>query len=422
VNTTTPSNKRYLVVASLFLLSLILYIDRAAISSAKSAIAGELALSDTEMGWVFGAFSLGYAFAQIPWGWFADRAGPRLALAIVVASWSAFTALTGTAGRLTWLLLMRFLFGVAEAGAFPGSARAFYNWVPDRERGIANGALFSGALLGGGLAFPLCQSLVTAYGWRVAFYFLGIPGLLWALSWIIWFRNYPEGQVESDAPVTDETPFLQVFRSWRMVKAMLQYFIGNFTFFVCITWMLPYLAERYSLTPSQAARFAMVPLLSGAIANWVSGFFVDVLYRSRFRLWSRRLPATLGFFLAASGIYAVSIANSPGTAVTAFAVAMFGVEMTISPSWAYCIDIGRKNSGSVSAGMNMAGSFGALASANAFPWLHRWTGNSGSYFRIAAALNALAILCWVSMGPVRGADSARMSENGRVTPAGKSRS
>ena len=92
--------KRHFVVGALFLLSLILYIDRAAISSAKSAIAGDLALSDTSMGWVFGAFSLGYAFAQIPWGWFADRVGPRLALAVVVALWSAFTSLTGMASRL----------------------------------------------------------------------------------------------------------------------------------------------------------------------------------------------------------------------------------------------------------------------------------------------------------------------------------
>jgi len=397
---TSPNNKRFWVVAALFLLSLILYIDRAAISSAKSAIAGELALSDTEMGGVFGAFSLGYAFAQIPWGRFADRAGPRLALAIVVALWSAFTMLTGKADRLTWLLLIRFLFGVAEAGAFPGSARVFYNWLPDRERGLANGILFSGALLGGGLAFPLCQWLVSAHGWRMAFYFLGVPGMIWALSWFIWFRDCPVGQVESGGSVTDVTPLLQVFRSRKMGKAMLQYFIGNFTFFVCITWMLPYLTDRYYLTPSQGAHFAMLPLISGAIANWVSGFFVDVLYRSRFQLWSRRLPATFGFFLAASGIYAVSTVESPGAAVAAFAVAMFGVEMTISPSWAYCIDIGRKNSGAVSAAMNMAGSFGALASANAFAWLHRWTGDFGTYFRIAAALNILAILCWLSMRPI----------------------
>lgn len=409
-----PNNKRFLVVAALFLLSLILYIDRAAISLAKSPIASELALSDTEMGWVFGAFSLGYAFAQIPWGWFADRAGPRVALAIVVALWSVFTTLTGTASRLTWLLLMRFLFGVAEAGAFPGSARVFYNWLPDRERGIANGVLFSGALLGGGLAFLLCQWLVAAYGWRTAFYFLGLPGLVWACSWILWFRDYPKGQLETAPSLTYETPLLRIFCSWKMIKAMLQYFIGNFTFFICITWMFPYLAERYSLTPAQAARFSMVPLLSGAIANWVSGFFVDALYRSRLRIWSRRLPATFGFLLAAAGIYAVSMVDSPGRAVAAFAIAMFGVEMTISPSWSYCIDIGRKNSGSVSAAMNMAGSFGALASANAFPWLHRWTGDSAAYFRMAAVLNILAILCWVSMRSIldQGSEMRKASRTG----------
>jgi ACS family glucarate transporter-like MFS transporter len=389
--------KRHFVVAALFVLSLVLYIDRAAISSAKSAIAHDLALSDTAMGWVFGAFSLGYAFGQIPWGWLADRAGPRLALAIVVALWSVFTSLTGTAHALAWLLLVRFLFGVAEAGAFPGSARTFYNWLPPEERGLANGILFSGALLGGGLAFPLCQWLSAAHGWRIAFYLLGVPGFVWALSWLIWFRDYPETKITQGAEDLRPIPLLRAFRSWPMAKAMAQYFIGNFTFFICITWMFPYLADRYSLTPSQAARYSMVPLLSGAAANWISGFFVDLLYRSRFRHWSRRAPATFGFLLAASGIYAVPLVNNPGATVGAFALAMFGIELTISPSWAYCIDIGHKNSGSVSAAMNMAGSFGALASANAFPWLHHWTGDSATYFRIAASLNALAIVCWFTM-------------------------
>jgi ACS family glucarate transporter-like MFS transporter len=102
------------------------------------------------------------------------------------------------------------------------------------------------------------------------------------------------------------------------------------------------------------------------------------------------VPAAAGFLLAACGVYAVTFLDSPGLAVSAFAIATFGVEMTISPSWAYCIDIARRNSGSASAAMNMAGSVGAFASANAFPLLYRVTGNSDAYFWIAAALNALA--------------------------------
>ena len=115
----SPRSKRYLVVTALFVLSLILYIDRAAISTAKGPIAAELGLSDAQMGGVFSAFALGYAAAQIPSGWVADRIGPRRALAGVVVLWSLFTALTGAMWGLTPLLAVRFLFGVAEAGAFP---------------------------------------------------------------------------------------------------------------------------------------------------------------------------------------------------------------------------------------------------------------------------------------------------------------
>jgi ACS family glucarate transporter-like MFS transporter len=92
---TSETWKRLAVLAALFALSLVLYIDRAAISSAKTSMAAALSLSETAMGAVFSAFALGYAVAQIPSGWLADRIGPRLALTIFVTLWSAFTVLTG---------------------------------------------------------------------------------------------------------------------------------------------------------------------------------------------------------------------------------------------------------------------------------------------------------------------------------------
>jgi MFS family permease len=132
---TSETWKRLAVLAALFALSLVLYIDRAAISSAKTSMAAALSLSETAMGAVFSAFALGYAVAQIPSGWLADRIGPRLALTIFVTLWSAFTVLTGAASGLGSLLVVRFLFGAAEAGAFPGSARVIYNWLPPGMHG-----------------------------------------------------------------------------------------------------------------------------------------------------------------------------------------------------------------------------------------------------------------------------------------------
>ena len=92
---TSETWKRLAVLAALFALSLVLYIDRAAISSAKTSMAAALSLSETAMGALFSAFALGYAVAQIPSGWLADRIGPRLALMIFVTLWSVFTVLTG---------------------------------------------------------------------------------------------------------------------------------------------------------------------------------------------------------------------------------------------------------------------------------------------------------------------------------------
>lgn len=391
---------RYLVIGAVFVLSLITYIDRAVISTAKASMAGDLGLSDQAMGAVFSAFALGYALAQIPSGWYADRFGPRIALATLVAFWSLFTSLTGAMSGLGALLAVRFLFGVAEAGAFPGSARAFYNWLPPSERGLANGILFSGALLGGGIAFPICAWLLSIYNWRWSFYLLGIPGIIWALLWLVFFRNHPKQPVVQEAEAGhNRMSFGQVFRSGPMALAMAQYFAGNFTFFVCMTWMHPYLKETFNLSAAEAAGYAMVPLLFGSAANWLSGMSVDYLYRSGHRAWSRRLPGTMGFVLAAGGIFTVSLASSPLAAVTSFAIATFGVEVTISPSWAYCMDIGGKNSGGVSGAMNMVGNFGAFVSANAFPYLHQLTGSARTYFLVAALLNLGAIACWWHMKP-----------------------
>jgi ACS family glucarate transporter-like MFS transporter len=146
----------------------------------------------------------------------------------------------------------------------------------------------------------------------------------------------------------------------------------------------------------------MVPLLCGAASNWGAGFTVDRLYRSRHRAWSRRLPAMAGFLLGTCGVLTVALSSTSGAAVAGFAIAIFGVEMTISPSWAYCMDIGGRSSGSLGGAMNMSGNIGAVVSANAFPYLQRLTGSAAAYFVLAALLNLGGVICWTRMKPREG--------------------
>jgi len=80
-------------------------------------------------------------------------------------------------------------------------------------------------------------------------------------------------------------------------------------------------------------------------------------------------------------------------------VAVFGADMTLSPSWSTCVDVGGRNSGAVSGTMNMAGNLGSFATSLAFPYLLVWAGSSTPFFYLAAALNALAVFLWFRIRP-----------------------
>jgi ACS family glucarate transporter-like MFS transporter len=161
--------------------------------------------------------------------------------------------------------------------------------------------------------------------------------------------------------------------------------------------MLPYLMMQYHLTSAAAAAYSMAPLLLGATSQGITGWLIDRMYHSPLRAWSRRLPAIVGFSLAAAALLGVARAGSAGLAVLSFTVAIFGADMTISPSWVFCADLAGRNTGGVSGAMNMLGNIGAFVSANAFPYLKHATGSASAYFVVAAVLNVFGIFCWFQM-------------------------
>jgi ACS family glucarate transporter-like MFS transporter len=411
-------NGRHLVVAGMFLLSLLLYIDRICISVAKDPVAGDLGLSDQAMGWVLSAFALGYALFQVPSGAMADRYGPRKLLSSIVAFWSALTALTGAAWNYASLLIIRFLFGAGEAGAFPGMSRAIFSWIPARERGTVLGLNFSGSRLGAAFALPAVAWLIEALGWRRAFLILGLVGVAWSLLWWRWFRDTPEEhrrlserekqhilryrQAADDdlgAPPFGMSRLLGSRNAWLAIG---QYFCSNFTFFFALTWLFPYLKSKYGLGAMEAGWYAVAPFVAGAAGNWLSGWWVDSLYRRGRWNPSRQRPAIAGFGLAAFGLLGSLWMETPLGAAAMLSVAILGADMTLPPSWALCVDIGKKHSGTVSGAMNMAGNLGSFLTALAFPYLSGWLGSNDYFFYTAATLNLLAILLWLRVRADRG--------------------
>ena len=192
---TTPAagdtRVRRKVLAMTVVLAAITYLDRVAIGVTRPYIARDLDLTPTQMGYVFSAFYLSYALFEIPTGWWGDKVGTRKVLTRIVCWWSFFTVLTGFAWSYSSLLLIRFLFGAGEAGAWPNVARTFSRWFPRRDRGTVQGTFFMGAHLAGGLTPAIATALLVYMDWRTLFVVFGSIGFIWALAWYRWFRDTP---------------------------------------------------------------------------------------------------------------------------------------------------------------------------------------------------------------------------------------
>src|SRR3954468_4689886 len=175
-----PTKTRFRVAGFLMLLAAVTYLDRVCISVLAPDIARDLNLTKVQMSFVFSAFAVAYAAFELVSAWWGERIGPRRALTRIVIWWSCFTMLTGAAFSYSSLLVIRFLFGAGEAGAWPNAALAFSRWTPTRERGRAQGFFFAAAHLSGGLTPILVAALLSVWSWRAIFAACGAVGFIWA--------------------------------------------------------------------------------------------------------------------------------------------------------------------------------------------------------------------------------------------------
>jgi MFS family permease len=398
----TPTRVRYGVLGFACTLSLITYLDRICISRAKEDIAGTLGLSDVQMGFVFSAFLLGYALFEVPSGWMGDVWGARRVLTRIVLWWSLFTALTGSVWAFTldsgyrltlgrWqvpllfdgfllLLLVRFLFGAGEAGAYPNLTRVVSAWFPFTERASAQGAIWFSARLGGAIA-PLAIGLLTgALGWRLAFWALGLVGVLWGVAFSSWFRNTPEEKPECNAAERDRIrsgPYAlrpdqaAAGHGWPPLRALVSSVTlwalclvsccVSFGWYFYPTWQPEYLKEVYQISYEKSEILTGLPFLCGAVGSLVGGRLSDRLIRATgSRRWGRSLVGVVGFTGAGLCVLGTGFTTRPWQAVTLLCLAFLINDLAIPAIWAACADVGGRFAGTVSGIMNMAGGIGAI--------------------------------------------------------------
>jgi len=399
-----PTHIRYWVLFLLCLLAMITYMDRAANGSAKDSIMKDLndagaGLHKDDFFWVLIAFQLAYAIFEIPSGWLGDTVGPRSTLLRVVLWWSAFVALTGFVGTnylgvplgFAALIVIQFLFGVGEAGAFPNIAKALYNWFPAADRGFAKSIIWMSARFMGGLT-PLVWVLLTddrmgGLSWREAMWGFAALAAAWCVAFYVFFRNKPGehpavnaaeraaidvGRVETKGPV--RIPWGKMVRSRNLWAVCGMYVVTNFCWYF-LMYFLPSEMRRqftdWNATPGGTVMLNLLagcPLLIGMFGCLLGGILSDrYIRRTGDRKWGRRLFGMIGYagaglcyFAAAAAVFVAP----ENLFVFAFFLILMGFfnDLIMAPAWAVCQDIGQEYAATVSGAMNMFGNlFGAVA-------------------------------------------------------------
>lgn len=408
---------RHKVLGITLLLGAVTYFDRVAISSLQGPISRDLGFDLVDMGMVFSAFYISYALFEVPTGWWADRVGSRKVLTRIVLWWSAFTILTAAAFSHRSLLVIRFLFGAGEAGAFPNVARTFARWFPVHERGRAQGVFFVGAHLAGGIT-PMVVGMLLALGlnWRGVFVVFGLLGFVWAYAWWRWFRDTPEehpgiSEEERRYITAGRPPFQEQHSTWADWKRLLanrnsvglclMYFTQTFGGAFYVTWLPRYLTER-GLPATTAAILSGLPLLFSTLADVTGGVTTDALTR-RYGLRIGR-AAVAGTALAAAGLFTLSGTLASSAVVAAVLIAFGGASSNflLGAAWGTCIDIGRSRAGALSGAMNTSGQVGAILSPMVAALLVQHFDNDwNTPLYLTGALFLLGSTCWLWIDATR---------------------
>jgi len=188
---------RWWVVGLVALAAVINYIDRQSLNVLWPDIFAEL-YPDMDFDghkklytYVSITFLLSYAFGQAIFGKIFDWIGTRLGFALSIGFWSLATVLHALAKGVASFSIFRAILGIAEAGNWPGAAKANAEWFPSKERAFAQGLFNSGAAIGGIFAISIISILSSYFSWQWIFVLIGILGFLWLLPWWIIVKSPP---------------------------------------------------------------------------------------------------------------------------------------------------------------------------------------------------------------------------------------
>lgn len=401
---------RWVIVAFLFIITVINYVDRSAISYAVPKIKDLFGLSAGQVGLILGAFGIGYMIMTFFGGILVDRFGARWILFLLSLLWAISIGLTGLAVSFMMVYLMRILLGVAEGPNFPAMNRAVGDWLSKDERAIALSNSLVSVPIALAIGGPVVTGLITSAGWRWMFIILAIAGLIWAPLWFLFFRDNPrqstfvnkaeiehiEEGLDEEKGGSDHTRGSGGKKLWKFLLTNPTLLANDWAFFVFgyylfffMTWLPSYLERVYGLKLTSVGLFSVIPWILAAIFLYALGYISDAILKKTGSLRKARShPIWITQLLAAICIFPVIFTHSEAVALIFISLAVaFGMGSN-STFYAINVDVARERSGTA---LGVMDTFFAIAGFVA-PTLTGWIVNSTGHFTNAFWLLAILSL------------------------------
>ena len=423
-------NLRWFVVGLVALATVINYIDRQAITVLWPAQMAPDMFPDMDadghkviLSIISSVFIFAYAFGQAIFGKIFDWVGTRMGFALSIGIWSIATALHAFAKGVWSLSIFRALLGVAEAGNWPGAAKANAEWFPTKERAFAQGIFNSGAAIGGIIAIPLIGYLSIYMDWKMVFILIGALGLLWLIPWLVIVKAPPKqhswitederkyilsGQINEDIdgdgnhdggynPGTGE--LLSRKQSWGVIVASAAI---DPIWWLFIVWIPTYLFEVHGYNVKDLVGSGWIPFVGAMLGAWFGGLLAQNRLSSGWNVdKTRKFVITLGCLIMLPSLLMMSVAVTPVMALTLMFIILFGFQTAIGNVQTLPSDFyGGRTVGTLAGFAGMAAKLTAFALTLLVPIMTKGA-NYSSVFILGAFLALLAIACvWVLCGKI----------------------
>jgi len=417
---------RWLILALLFFISVVTYIDRVNISVTARHMMPAYGIIDQQMGWIFSAFVVGYALFQIPGGWLADRFGARAVLTVALIWWSICTALTamvaasslaGLVGIVGALMLVRFCLGLGEAVALPAFNRTISNWFPADSRGFGIGVAIGGIGLGSAMTPPIAAWVMVNWGWGTVFYLASLLGVGMGILWWLLSRNHPHEHpwVSGDeltplkyGPTVLPPPvpwkrFSQTPTIWWLVTS---YSCLGYVAYVYLSWFYLYLVNVRGFDVLRGGIYASAPFLAMLLFCPLGGWVTDRLATRHGLTTGRAVAGMTGMIMAGSAIALGGHLDSPLLAIISLSFGAGFLYFTVGAYWASTTDLSKTHAGTLSGLMNTGANIGGAISPSLTPWIaHHWGWPVS--LGIAATVAIAGGLMWCKIDPGKGLSRER---------------